>query len=87
MLYLVGLPAGSGPVFLGESDRRRYALTPAVLAELPEEAVVLSPMPVIDEIDPQARSDPRVRIFEQSDLGVPLRMALVTDLLDRAAEP
>jgi aspartate carbamoyltransferase catalytic subunit len=51
------------------------------LAALPPDAVVLSPMPVIDEIATTARSDPRVRMFQQSDDALFVRMALIEALL------
>lgn len=60
-----------------DSDARaRYALTRRTIATLPDEAVVLSPLPVTDELDPKVRADSRVRMFEQSDIGVLVRMAI-----------
>jgi aspartate carbamoyltransferase catalytic subunit len=41
----------------------------------------LSPMPVIDEIASNARSDPRIGMFQQSDDAVFVRMALTEALL------
>lgn len=80
VLYLPGLPAGQGEERLEDAERAVYALTEATAARLPPHAVVLSPMPVIDEIAPAVRADPRVRMFQQSDMAVGVRMA-VLDLL------
>ncbi len=44
-------------------------------------AVVLSPMPVIDEIASTVRGDPRIRMLEQSDDALFVRMALIEALL------
>jgi aspartate carbamoyltransferase catalytic subunit len=84
VLLLPGLPEGLDADRLGESDRAAYALTTRTARTLRRDALVLSPMPVIDEISGELRPDPRVRIFEQSDLGVQLRMAVLRHLLDQA---
>jgi aspartate carbamoyltransferase catalytic subunit len=54
------------------------------------DAVVLHPLPRLDEIDPEVDSDPRGIYFQQAALGVPIRMALLSVLLGREtlrAEP
>jgi aspartate carbamoyltransferase catalytic subunit len=81
VLYLGGLAPGQGPEQLDDAARAPFALTPATAGTLPEKAVVLSPMPVIDEIAPELRGDPRVRVFQQSDLGVRVRTAVLRLLL------
>ncbi len=85
VLYVGGLPPGSEPGALDHEARARFALDERNVATLADDAVVLSPMPVIDEIAPGVRDDPRVRIWEQSDDGVPVRMAVLEAL--RAGEP
>jgi aspartate carbamoyltransferase catalytic subunit len=81
VLYLPGLPAGRGADHLDAGARARYAVTTDRLATLSADAVVLCPLPVVDEVDAGARLDPRVRMFEQSDRGVALRVALLEHLL------
>jgi aspartate carbamoyltransferase catalytic subunit len=78
VLYVAGIPHGS----VGEDDRTRLRVDRRTLAALPEAAVVLSPMPVIDEIASNARGDRRLRLFEQSDGGLFVRMALLEYLVD-----
>ncbi len=77
VLYVAGMPHGA----LDEPGRARLRVDRKALAALPSGAVVLSPMPVIDEIATTARSDPRIRMFQQSDDALFVRMALIEALL------
>jgi aspartate carbamoyltransferase catalytic subunit len=77
VLYVAGIPHGA----LDEPGRARLRVDRKALAALPPDAVVLSPMPVIDEIAATARSDPRIGMFRQSDDALFVRMALIEALL------
>jgi aspartate carbamoyltransferase catalytic subunit len=77
VLYLTGLPQGRGADELNGEARAVFALNGTTVRSLPTDAVVLSPMPVIDEIAAELRADPRVRVFSQSDRGVQVRMAVL----------
>jgi pyrimidine operon attenuation protein/uracil phosphoribosyltransferase len=46
-------------------------------------AVVMHPLPRIDELAYELDSDPRAAYFEQAAAGVPVRMALISWLLER----
>jgi aspartate carbamoyltransferase catalytic subunit len=83
VLYMIGLApgAGGGEDRLPDSTRRRFALDLDGLRRLPPNAVVLSPLPLIDEVAREVWSDPRIRIFEQSDRGVAVRMACLEHVL------
>jgi aspartate carbamoyltransferase catalytic subunit len=83
VLYMVGLPAKGGDDYLDDDVRGAFALTGRTLETLPRKAVVLSPLPVIDEITADARLDPRVRVFRQSDRGVFVRMAILESMVTR----
>jgi aspartate carbamoyltransferase catalytic subunit len=83
VLYMAGLPAGDDQDQLDSTQRAPYSLTKERIEALPKSAVVLSPLPIIDEIDPAARLDPRVRMFAQSDGGVHVRMAVLEHMLDQ----
>jgi aspartate carbamoyltransferase catalytic subunit len=72
ILYVAGIPHG-----VPEEVRRRLRVDRHTMDLLPRNAVVLSPMPVIDEVSSAIRADSRIRMFEQSDLGLPVRMALL----------
>ncbi len=77
VLYVAGIPHGA----LDEPGRARLRVDRKALAALRPDAVVLSPMPVIDEIATTARSDPRIRMFQQSDDALFVRMALIEALV------
>lgn len=79
-LLMTGLAPGPDGE-LSARKRSDYALTTSSIGSLPPHAVVLSPMPIIDEIDNDSRNDPRVRIHDHSDLGVSIRMATLQLLL------
>lgn len=83
VLYMVGLPRGGDGGRLDDDARAPYVLTPGALRSLPGHAVVLSPMPIVDEIAPDARGDTRLRFFPQSDRGVAVRMACLEWCLGR----
>lgn len=80
VLLMTGLAPGRGGE-LTDQYRAEYALSERSIWSLPDHAVVLSPMPVIDEITDGARSDPRVRIHEHGDLAALTRMAVLQLLL------
>ena len=73
VLYVSGIPHRAIP----ENVRDTLRVTNDVMRCLPKNAVVLSPMPVIDEIDSLARQDNRVKIFNQSDNSLYVRMAVL----------
>jgi aspartate carbamoyltransferase catalytic subunit len=77
VLYLAGFPAGTGTQSFTASERAALSLDVKNSQSLRSDAIVLSPMPVIDEIADELRSDPRIRMFEQSDRGVAVRAACV----------
>lgn len=81
VLSMCGLAPKLGDDHLDDAERAEFVLDPVRLRTLPSDAIVLSPMPVIDEIAPEARLDRRVRLFEQSDLSVAVRMAVLDQLL------
>jgi aspartate carbamoyltransferase catalytic subunit len=50
-----------------------------------QEAVVMHPLPRTDELAYELDSDPRAVYFEQAAAGVPVRMALIAWMIERAA--
>lgn len=87
ILHMSGLAPGTGPDALPEAERMRFALTTNSSVSLPREAVILSPMPVIDEIDATMKQDPRCRIYEQAGDGIAVRMAILEHVLDLHTDP
>jgi aspartate carbamoyltransferase catalytic subunit len=43
--------------------------------------ILLHPLPRVDEIDPAVDRTPYARYFEQSRNGVPVRMALLSEVM------
>jgi aspartate carbamoyltransferase catalytic subunit len=80
VVLMAGLPPGPADFFVDPPTRAAYALSERNVGTLAGDAVVLSPMPVIDEISTAVRHDPRVRMYEQSDLGVSVRCAVLRAL-------
>lgn len=80
VLVLTGLAAGTHNAIAPE-ERRRFALTDDSIGTLGERTVVLSPGPVIDEIEPHLYDDPRVFVDEQARLGVHVRQLVLARLL------
>jgi len=58
-----------------------YRITPELLAEARKHAIVLHPLPRVDEIDPRVDSLPYAKYFDQSRNGVPVRMAMLQQVL------
>ncbi len=77
VVYLPGLPEGTGQARLDSEGRRPYQIDTTVLAGLASHAAVLSPMPVIDEITDDARTDARVRLFDAIDASVQVRIEVL----------
>ncbi len=74
---------------LSDFDRARgeTRIDAAVMAALPAHAIVMHPLPRVDEIDPAVDADPRAAYFRQARNGVVIRMALLEMLLAGEALP
>jgi aspartate carbamoyltransferase catalytic subunit len=64
-----------------ESSRGVYVIDQAAMDRLNPKAIVMHPLPRVDEIDPAVDDDPRAAYFRQAHNGVYLRMALLSSLL------
>lgn len=62
-----------------------YTITPDSMALLGPDAIVMHPLPRVDEISPDVDSDPRAAYFRQARNGVFIRMALLNRLLGENA--
>jgi aspartate carbamoyltransferase catalytic subunit len=65
----------------GKIDISKFSFTSRHLAILKPHAVIMHPLPRIDEITPEVDGDPRAVYFEQAAGGIPIRMALIAALL------
>lgn len=59
----------------------KYILTKDVVETMKEDAIIMHPLPRVDEIPPEIDEDPRARYFEQARNGLYIRMALLYLLL------
>ncbi|MHB9129502.1 MAG: aspartate carbamoyltransferase [Armatimonadota bacterium] len=64
-----------------ERARSSYQVSKHTLLRVREDAIVLHPLPRVDELDFALDGDPRAAYFRQAAYGVPVRMALVAALL------
>ncbi len=64
-----------------ERIRNAFVVTPEILSELPANAIVMHPLPRVEgihsELPTSVDNDPRVIIFEQTEAGMYIRMALL----------
>jgi len=58
-----------------------YRITPDLLAGVKEHMMILHPLPRAGEIDPAVDRTPHARYFEQARNGVPVRMALLHEVM------
>lgn len=61
--------------------RGRYVIDRQTLARLDDHAIIMHPLPRVDEIDSEVDQDPRAAYFRQAHNGVLIRMALLDQLL------
>ena len=64
-----------------EKAKGKYIIDQSVMDALSKKAVVMHPLPRVDEIDPAVDSDPRSGYFRQAKNGLYVRMALLKVLL------
>jgi aspartate carbamoyltransferase catalytic subunit len=64
-----------------ELARSAIRIDAALMRQLPSTAIVMHPLPRVDEIAPEVDADPRAAYFRQAANGVAIRMALLEMLL------
>ena len=64
-----------------EEARGKYVIDSSAMDVLNPKAIVMHPLPRVDEIDPAVDSDPRAAYFRQARNGVYVRMAILDWLL------
>ena len=63
-----------------------FKITKQSLEQLPTHAIIMHPLPRVDEIDQNVDTDPRARYFEQAGNGLYLRMALIDQIIAAQAK-
>lgn len=59
----------------------QYQLTPQNVGLMPQNAIIMHPLPRVNEITPEVDDDPRAGYFEQARNGLWVRMALIRHVL------
>ena len=67
-----------------ERVKDSFVVDADLLSRTKSKAIVLHPLPRVDEIHPNVDGLPAARYFEQARNGVPVRMAVLASLLDPA---
>lgn len=65
-----------------EQARGKYIINADVMTALSQDAIVMHPLPRVDEIDPEVDTDPRAAYFRQAHNGLYIRMALLRMVLE-----
>lgn len=81
ILYMAGLPEGVGEARLDEAVRGRLRLTRARAETLSPGALVLDPLPRVDEIEPEVDALPIAGYFDQSREALFVRCAVLERVL------
>ncbi len=88
VIYMPGFPAGGGPL-AQDAERKRLRQMMQVdekaVAPLADGVLILSPMPRVDEIAVELDDHPALGMFQQSQDGIYLRVALLDFFLRIAA--
>jgi aspartate carbamoyltransferase catalytic subunit len=58
-----------------------YRLTPQTLIGAKEDMIIMHPLPRVDEISPEVDTTGHARYFEQAFYGVPVRMAILSEVM------
>ena len=64
-----------------EMAQRSFRVTKDVLKGVKDDLILLHPLPKVDEIAPEIDNTKYAKYFEQAKLGVPIRMALIAEVL------
>ncbi len=58
-----------------------YKITGKVVEKMKDSAIIMHPLPRVDEISPEVDNMPQARYFKQAFYGIPIRMALLSLVL------
>jgi len=64
-----------------EKVKGAYVINAEIVQQLRRDAIILHPLPRVDEIHPEVDALPQAKYFEQAKGGIPVRMALLKLLL------
>ena len=61
--------------------RDAYIFTPEMVSQMKPDAILMHPLPRVNEIKQAVDALPQATYFEQAQNGVPVRMALIAEVL------
>ena len=61
--------------------RHAFVFTPEVVSKMQDKAILMHPLPRVDEIRQSVDALPQAKYFEQASHGIPVRMALIAEVL------
>jgi len=64
-----------------EKVKGAYVMNLEACQQLKESAIILHPLPRVDEIAPEVDALPQAKYFEQAKRGIPVRMAILSLVL------
>lgn len=83
VVYVAGLPAPTRIGVLTDAEQAAFRVTEAVADRLRDDARIMCALPRVDEISRGVDSRPQAAYFRQSKLGLPMRMAVLDDILSQ----
>jgi aspartate carbamoyltransferase catalytic subunit len=81
VVYMTGFAPRTPIKTFSKATRKKYQIDQKILSTLKKKAIILCPLPRIDEISNKIDKTKYAKYFEQSDLGVYMRMAIIKKLL------
>lgn len=81
VVYMAGFPPKTPVRAFGKVVRRKYQINAKTLKSLKKNSVILCPLPRVDEIAKDVDHTPFAKYFEQSELGLYMRMAVIAKFL------
>ncbi len=83
VIYVAGLPERVGTRTFASEDRGRFRIDKLQASQLTGNALIMSPLPRVDEIAVGVDELPQAIYFYQSALGLPVRMAVLEHVSGR----
>ncbi|HUD05444.1 MAG TPA: hypothetical protein VMR18_00775 [Candidatus Saccharimonadales bacterium] len=77
IVYCAGFPPKTPGGEYSQEVRDRYKVTRSIADSLGD-GIIMNPLPRIDEIDPEVDETPQAHYFDQNELGLYMRMAILT---------
>jgi len=81
VIYVTGFPHKLPVREFSKETQAKYSITPEVIGKIKSDAIIMCPLPRIDEIDTRVDIDSRAKYFKQSENGLYMRMAVLKSFL------